>query len=50
MRDHVNDLRQVDHHQRSGADEQVVGRQVTMRVPAAGQRDQRLDQLIPEIG
>jgi hypothetical protein len=50
MRDHVNHLRQVDHHQGAGVDEQVVRRQVAVRVPAAGERDQGPDELIPEIG
>ena len=50
VRDHVNHLRQVDHHQPAGVDEQVVRRQVAVRVPAPGERDQGLDQLIPEIG
>jgi hypothetical protein len=50
MRDHVNHLGQVDHHQGAGVDEQVVRRQVAVRVPAAGERHQGLDQLIPEVG
>jgi hypothetical protein len=50
MRDHVNDLGQVDHHERACVDEQVVGRQVAVGEPAAGQRDQGVHQLIPEVG
>jgi hypothetical protein len=50
MRDHVNDLRQVDHHERAPVDEQVVGRQVAVGEPAAGQRDQGVHQLVPEAG
>jgi hypothetical protein len=50
VRDHVNHLRQVDHHQGAGMDEQVVRREVAVRVPAAGERGQGPDQLIPEIG
>ena len=50
MRDHVNHLRQVDHHQGAGVDQQVVRRQVAVRVPAPGERDQGVDQLIPEVG
>jgi hypothetical protein len=50
MRDHVNHLRQVDHHERARVDEQVVGRQVAVRQPAAGERDEGVHQLVPEIG
>jgi hypothetical protein len=50
VRDHVNHLRQVDHHQGAGVDEQVVRRQVAVRVPAPGERDQGPDELVPEIG
>jgi hypothetical protein len=49
MRDHVNHLRQVDHHERALVDEQVVGRQVAVRQPAAGEGDEGVYQLIPEI-
>jgi hypothetical protein len=50
VRDHVNHLREVDHHERARVHEQVVGRQVAVREPAARQRDQGRHQLIPEIG
>jgi hypothetical protein len=50
MRDHVNDLRQVDHHERARVDEQVVRRQVAVREPAPGERDEGCHQLIPEVG
>jgi len=50
MRDHVDHLRQVDHHERARVDEQVVGRQVAVREAAAGERDQGGHQLIPKIG
>jgi len=50
MRDHVDHLRQVDHHERARVDQQVVRRQVAMREPAPGERDQRRHQLIPEVG
>jgi hypothetical protein len=50
VRDHVNDLREVDHHERARVDEQVVGRQVAVGQPAAGERDEGVHQLIPEIG
>jgi hypothetical protein len=50
MRNHVNHLRQVDHHERARVDEQVVRRQVAVREAAAGERDQGRDELVPEIG
>jgi hypothetical protein len=50
MRDHVDHLRQVDHHERARVDEQVVRRQVAVREPAPGERDQGRHQLIPEFG
>jgi hypothetical protein len=50
MRDDVNHLRQVDHHERARVDEQVVGRQVAVRQPAASERDEGVHQLVPEIG
>jgi hypothetical protein len=43
VRDHVDHLRQIDHDQPAGVDEQVVRRQVAVRVPAPGERDQGLD-------
>jgi hypothetical protein len=50
VRDHVNDLREVDHHERARVNEQVVRRQVAVGEPAAGERDQGVHQLVPEIG
>jgi hypothetical protein len=50
MRDDIDHLRQVDHHERAPVDEQVVGRQVAVREPAPGERDQGRHQLIPEVG
>jgi hypothetical protein len=50
MRDHVDHLRQVDHHEGARVDEQVVRRQVAVREPTPGERDQGRHQLIPKIG
>jgi hypothetical protein len=49
MRDDIDHLRQVDHHQATGVHEQVVGRQVAVREPVTGERAERLTKLRPEI-
>jgi inner membrane transporter RhtA len=46
--DHVDDLGEVDHDQPVLIDQQVVGRQVAVGQPVPGQRDDGLDQLVPE--
>ena len=48
VRDDVDDLRQVDHHQPAAVHQQVVGRQVPVREPVPGERAQGRDELIPQ--
>jgi hypothetical protein len=50
VRDDVDHLGQVDHHQPATVDEQVVRRQVAVRVACARQRRHGLDELAPEAG
>ena len=50
MRDDIDHLRQVDHHQPPAVDEQVVRGQVTVREAGAGESRHGLDELVPEAG
>jgi hypothetical protein len=50
VRDNVDHLGQVDHHQPPLVDEQVIGRQVAVREAGARERHHGLDELAPEAG
>ena len=50
VRNDVDHLGQVDHHQPSMVDEQVVRGQVAVREAGAGESRHSLDELAPEAG
>jgi hypothetical protein len=50
VRDDVDHLREVDHHQPAVVHKQVVWRQVAVREAVPGERVKRGDELVPEAG
>src|SRR5690348_216564 len=50
VRDHIDDLRQVDEHEPALVDEHVVGRQVAVRVAGLGENAHGIDALLEQAG